>query len=146
MPHPFQIFSQSDYLIQVVDINSYSDWQTVQIQISWLLEPTDLDLHCLQRQGISGLCRTRVKTAQYTLMRLLLSEGLHCLKRFTYFCVVKRVLDLNPKTKLIHIYHSLQIHQMTNRLFFFYFLHKIDLTFEANCLLCMKCQSILGEN
>ena len=27
----------------------------MQIQISWLLQkPTDLDLHCLQRQGISG--------------------------------------------------------------------------------------------
>ena len=30
----------------------------MQIQISWLLQkPTDLDLHCLQRQGISGLSR-----------------------------------------------------------------------------------------
>ena len=35
----------------------------MQIQISWLLKkPTDLDLHCLQRQGISGFSRTRVKT------------------------------------------------------------------------------------
>ena len=34
----------------------------MQIQISWLLKkPTDLDLHCLQRQSISGLSRTRVK-------------------------------------------------------------------------------------
>ena len=34
----------------------------MQIQISWLLKkPTDLDLHCLQRQVISGLSRTRVK-------------------------------------------------------------------------------------
>ena len=33
----------------------------MQIQISWLLKkPTDLDLHCLQRQGISGFNRTRV--------------------------------------------------------------------------------------
>ena len=37
MPHPFQTFSQSDYLIQIVDINSHNEWQTVQIQISWLL-------------------------------------------------------------------------------------------------------------
>ena len=29
---------------------------------SWLQKPTDLDLHCLQRQGISGFSRTRVKT------------------------------------------------------------------------------------
>ena len=34
----------------------------MQIQISWLLQkPTDLDLHCLQRQDISGFSRTRVK-------------------------------------------------------------------------------------
>ena len=33
----------------------------MQIQISWLLKKsTDLDLHCLQRQGISGFSRTRV--------------------------------------------------------------------------------------
>ena len=35
----------------------------MQIQISWLLQkPTDLDLHCLQRQNISGFSRTRVET------------------------------------------------------------------------------------
>ena len=34
----------------------------MQIQISWLLQkPTDLDLHCLQMQSISGFSRTRVK-------------------------------------------------------------------------------------
>ena len=56
MPCPLLIFSQSDYLIQVVDTNSNTEWQTVQIQISW---PTDLDLHYLQRQDISGFSRTR---------------------------------------------------------------------------------------
>ena len=51
-----------DYLIQVFDTNSNAERQTVQIQISWLLKkPTDLDLHCLQRQNISGFSRTRVK-------------------------------------------------------------------------------------
>ena len=62
MPRPLPIFSESDYLIQVVDIDSNTEWQTVQIQISWLLQPTDLDLHCLQRQDISGFSRTRVKS------------------------------------------------------------------------------------
>ena len=62
MPCPFLIVSQSDYFIQIVDINSHTEWRTVQIQISWLLQkPTDLDLHCLQRQGVSGFSRTRVK-------------------------------------------------------------------------------------
>ena len=32
-----------------------SKWQIVQIQIRWLLEkPSDLDLHCLQKQGCPG--------------------------------------------------------------------------------------------
>ena len=65
-------FSQSGYLIQIVDINSHSEWQTVQIQISWLLQkPTDLYLHCLQRQGISGLSRTRVKL----IARIIILQG-----------------------------------------------------------------------
>ena len=36
MPCLFQIFSQSDYLSQIVDNNSHIEWQTVQIQINWL--------------------------------------------------------------------------------------------------------------
>ena len=40
----------------------------MQIQIRWLLQkPTDLDLHCLQRQGISGFSRTRVKYSKCNL-------------------------------------------------------------------------------
>ena len=35
-------------------------WQTVQIQISWLLQkPNDLDLQCLQRQDIPKFSRSR---------------------------------------------------------------------------------------
>ena len=34
----------------------------MKIQISWLQKPTDLDPHCLQRQGISELSRTRVNS------------------------------------------------------------------------------------
>ena len=62
MPHPLLIVSQSDYLIWIDAINSHTKWQTVQIQINWILQkPTDLDLHCLQRQGISGFSRTSRK-------------------------------------------------------------------------------------
>ena len=61
MPHPFLIVSQSDSFIQIVDRTSHTEWQTVQIQISWFLQkPTDLDLDCLQRQDISGFSRTRI--------------------------------------------------------------------------------------
>ena len=58
MPHLFLSVSQSDNLIKIFYINSHIEWQTVQIQISWLL--TDLDLHFLQRQGISEFSWTRV--------------------------------------------------------------------------------------
>ena len=55
MPHPLLIFSQSGNLIQIVVINLHTWWQTVQIQISWLLKkPTDLDLHCLQNRIYPG--------------------------------------------------------------------------------------------
>ena len=66
LPHPLLIFSQSDYLIQIADINSHTEWQTVQIHISWLLQkPNDVDLHCLQMQGISRLSKIRVNKEQY---------------------------------------------------------------------------------
>ena len=62
MPHPFQIFSQSGYLIQVVDINSHTDFANSADPDQLASEkPTDLDLHCLQKQCISGFSRTRVK-------------------------------------------------------------------------------------
>ena len=67
MPHPLPIFSQSDYLIHIVDKNSNTEWQIVQIQISWLPQkPIDLDLHCLQRHGISWFSRTRIKVVIIT--------------------------------------------------------------------------------
>ena len=63
LPSPVLIVSQSDYLIQIVDINSHMEWLTVKIQICWLLQkPTDLDLY-LQRQGISRSSRTRLNTS-----------------------------------------------------------------------------------
>ena len=61
MPCPLLDFSKSDWLIQVVNTNSQTEWQTMQIQ-----KPTDLDLHCLQMQGISGFSRIRVKFHVYT--------------------------------------------------------------------------------
>ena len=58
--------------MQVVDTISNTEWQAAQIQISWLLQkPTDLDLHCLQRQDISGFGRTRIKVS-------LFSHGVAC--------------------------------------------------------------------
>ena len=46
---PANQITWSGFLIEIHTFN-----ETVQIQISWLLQkPTDLDLHCLQSQGMS---------------------------------------------------------------------------------------------
>ena len=76
IPCPLLIFCQSDYLLQIVDINSHHLWQTVQIQIIWVLKkPTGLDLHCLQRQGISGFSRTRVKKTSLRIIIIFIKGG-----------------------------------------------------------------------
>ena len=51
MLHPLIIFSQSDYLIQFDATNSYTMTNSEDPD----QKPTDLDLHCLQRQGSAGL-------------------------------------------------------------------------------------------
>ena len=113
MPHPFLIFSQSNYLIQIVDTNSHTEWQTVQIQISWLLQkPTDLDLHCLQSQGISGFSRTRVKLLQAVFVSITLWQKLFCLKWLPPWpCPFP--LPLPPKKVLTHfcLDSHLSLHQ-----------------------------------
>ena len=53
----------------------------MEIQISWFLQkPTDLDLHCLQRQGISGFSRTRVKWNRYSFWGGNIFENYFCLR------------------------------------------------------------------
>ena len=47
MSHPLQIFSQSDYLIR------FTYLMTNSADPDQMAKPTGLDLHCLQRQGIS---------------------------------------------------------------------------------------------
>ena len=58
MPRLFLIFRQSNYLIQIVDINSHNGKQGSSRSVG-LKKPTDLDLNCLQMQDISGFSRTR---------------------------------------------------------------------------------------
>ena len=70
MPRPLLIFNQPDYLIQVVDTNSNTEWQT------------DLDLHCLQRQDISGFSRTRIRS-------VVISKIIHV---SDHFCVIMMIL------------------------------------------------------
>ena len=50
----------------MIQIHILNDKQCKSRSDSWLLQkPTDLDLHCLQRQDISGFSRTRVKSEEY---------------------------------------------------------------------------------
>ena len=59
----------------------------MQIQIIWLLQkPTDLDLHYLQRQGISGFSRTRVNTYIYLGEQQFLQDCMCTQRRFILAC------------------------------------------------------------
>ena len=95
MSHPLLIFSQSDYLILIVALNLHTQCQTVQIQISWLLQkPTDLDLHCLQRQVYPGSAGQGLRS-NCQLIRLLDSG---CWWKFTY------LMTNRTRSQLIWIY------------------------------------------
>ena len=51
----------------------------MQIQISWFLQkPTDLDLDCLQRQGVFGFNRTRVNKMNWFKFLDKYGEDLSC--------------------------------------------------------------------
>ena len=77
----------------------------MQIQISWLLQkPTDLDLHCLQRQDISGFSRKRLRYVGlqvYTNFDVIaLAEALISTKGYKYFssfCMKTYVLGTHYK-------------------------------------------------
>ena len=74
----------------------------MQIQISWLLQkPTDLDLHCLQRQGIPGFSRTRVK-----LFTVLNTHGPEVIKLFSCSTQLSMKFILLINLKLLMIVNS----------------------------------------
>ena len=85
MSGPRLIFSQSHYLILLVDTNSHSQWQTVQIQISWLP-------HCFQRQDISGISRTRVKLINAIITCSLQTDVDLDLEYLTRICTVSHLV------------------------------------------------------
>ena len=60
----------------------------MQIQISWLLQkPTDLDLHCLQRQGISGFSRTRANPTYWDTLTSYRACPRICASSFHYLII-----------------------------------------------------------
>ena len=69
---PTSNYQSEDYLIQVVDAYSYSNWQTGQSQIR-----SDLNLHCLQKQGISRFSRTRVNCCSVMYHVTLIQKTIH---------------------------------------------------------------------
>ena len=87
-PHPLLIFSQSDYLIQVVDTNSHTERQTVQIQISWLQKPTVWICTVSKDRaypGSAGPGLTFKVYNKYTITTVMWSNALyHVLPMFTY--------------------------------------------------------------
>ena len=64
----------------------------MQIQISWLLQkPTDLDLHCLQRQGVSGFSRTRVNNQPIEIVLSFKYLGVYFHKNGNWYSTQKRI-------------------------------------------------------
>ena len=92
----------------------------MQIQISWLLQnKTDLDLHCLLRQGMS--CSAREGLIKNNLTELYFS------RRSCVICRTK--LPALTLSTLGKIFSRLHI-----EIFFLFFPRKMDLLFHANCL------------
>ena len=60
-PQPLLILSQSDSLIQIADINSHTEWQTVQIQISWLLRSQLIWIYTVCKDRVFPGSAERVK-------------------------------------------------------------------------------------
>ena len=132
MPHPLLISSQSDYLIRVFDKNSHSLWQTVQIQIRWLLQkPTDLDLHCLLRQGMTWLAREGLRdncAKRHTLYTKLSSDAFaHSAVKVKQFiiCIInskeKVVIKINISRIYWRIYIYRQLDKFNRRLIWWHF-------------------------
>ena len=78
----FRIFSQSDYLIQMADINSHTERQTVQIQISWLLRSQLIWIYTVCKcREYPGSARQGLRS--YTLHKFHTPKGLNTLGRFS---------------------------------------------------------------
>ena len=111
MLYSLQIVSKSDYFIQVVDTNSHTEWQTVEIQISWLLRSQLIWIHtvCKGRvypgsagPGLRNFCLTHCrKSWKNELQRLLESprrtETDNCKK------VKSSILTVRPESWLTSI-------------------------------------------
>ena len=109
MPLPLLIVSQSNYLTQDVDINSHTEQQTVQIQISWLLQkpaylkkPIDLDLHCLQGRTYPASAGSGLTNPLY--LRTLPASPPPYFTNFNNFIIFLSVI---PQCNLFSAYASL---------------------------------------
>ena len=116
MPRPLLIFSQSDYLVQIVDINPRTEWQTVQIQVSWLFQkPADLHLHGVQREGLSRFSRTRVK--EHNLARVIsIHQNILLSNNLTRaISIHQNILISNKLTRAISIHQNILISNKITR-------------------------------
>ena len=129
----------------------------MQIQISWLLQPTYLDLHCLQRQGISGLSRTRVKRNKKQNKKTPHHNHLNLKSKVTsaffdwtdpFYSELYLLFHLGVFPKLNELTLSMLGKTVSRSQFdISFFSGKLYFTFHANCLLtiCLKRQSIFSE-
>ena len=124
MPLLLLIFSQLGYLIQSVAINSHTWWQTVQIQISWLLKkPTDLDLHCLQ-------FRVYLASAGQGLTYMLLLHATFYKITNKYYCIQPNYhmwhnYRTYPCKRTVKQFHSLQVTASVLFVYFFFLKRQI---------------------
>ena len=97
MPHPLLIFSRSDYLIQVVDTNLHTLHQTVQIQMSWLLQkPTDLDVQFAKNgRAYPGSAGPGLKNNIFHQ-----KEQRHCKKKRETYSVIN-IISLNSENRIV---------------------------------------------
>ena len=72
------------------------------IQIRWLLKPSDLDLHCLQRQGISGFNRTRVQLLYFLCFFL----STHCFYYFSTDSKLEKKKKFKPFQKVRNFFRG----------------------------------------
>ena len=92
MPRHFQIFSQSDNLIQfLIEIHIFNDKQCRS-------RSADLDLHCLLKQGMSRLAREWLKGEHRAHLdvyenRILLNNGLRDISSVVHYITRGKVKE-----------------------------------------------------
>ena len=123
-----------------------------------LQKPTDLDLHCLQRQGISGFSRTRVKNITNPCTLVLKCSGQTC--QWKKKCslhtglvaaqhehvLIKLKFDPSPKTQPPMPLALLLPQNLTNTTQYFHFVMKKKKKEFESLIIVSKLLKVLHQN